>query len=353
MPRDRFSPWTRRRDNGTAVFLQQFGAADRIVLGARSLPGIIKFPLPSTLVPVEHGDEHTYVKNSILRNSTYTVWRGRSGVAVRRLAPNQGEPGGGVTPSFRAWGSCQTIPLVGGFSKGYSVSPAGIPFQFCSSTAFKSAQTSVNSLYELLAVPETPSNSGRRRAIVKDMQFVETCKIRLHGGAAVAEQLVCSPFTTANRVQSPAGSLPSYLHVGIVSDDAAGRRVFSGMFHFPRAFIPSQHHTPILTAFSPYTFNSNIPVFDSGNEFSCKRIVLLCSAYFHKLETLALNRTRKQQHGQGTQAFCLRSPILQFSFCVSANRLEKKISKPTKMAIYSRRKQMAVVNKISAYSRPK
>ncbi|KAJ8873001.1 hypothetical protein PR048_026617 [Dryococelus australis] len=44
-------------------------------------------------------------------------------------------------------------------------------------------------------------------------------------GAAVAERLDCTPRTKANRVQPPA--------VGIVPDDATGRRVLSGICRFP------------------------------------------------------------------------------------------------------------------------
>ncbi|KAJ8897807.1 hypothetical protein PR048_003157 [Dryococelus australis] len=58
-------------------------------------------------------------------------------------------------------------------------------------------------------------------------------------GAAVAERLNCSPPTKASRVQSPAGSLPEFSRVGIARDDAADRRVFSGISRFPRPCIPA------------------------------------------------------------------------------------------------------------------
>ncbi|KAJ8866855.1 hypothetical protein PR048_032716 [Dryococelus australis] len=50
------------------------------------------------------------------------------------LASNQGDPGsipGRVTPDFRMWESCRTMPLVGGFSRGSPVSPA-LSFRRCS-----------------------------------------------------------------------------------------------------------------------------------------------------------------------------------------------------------------------------
>ncbi|KAJ8898006.1 hypothetical protein PR048_003366 [Dryococelus australis] len=56
--------------------------------------------------------------------------------------------------------------------------------------------------------------------------------------ATVTEWLACSPPTKANRYQSPAGSLADFYQVGIVLDDAAGRRIFSGISRFPRPFIP-------------------------------------------------------------------------------------------------------------------
>ncbi|KAJ8867823.1 hypothetical protein PR048_031628 [Dryococelus australis] len=48
------------------------------------------------------------------------------------------------------------------------------------------------------------------------------------------ERLACSPPTEANRVQSPAIRVtPEFSHVGIVPDNAASRRIFSGISHFP------------------------------------------------------------------------------------------------------------------------
>ncbi|KAJ8875099.1 hypothetical protein PR048_022990 [Dryococelus australis] len=51
---------------------------------------------------------------------------GRSGRAVKLLASHQGEPSsipGRLIPDFPKWKSCQTMPLVGGFSRGYPVYP--------------------------------------------------------------------------------------------------------------------------------------------------------------------------------------------------------------------------------------
>ncbi|KAJ8871310.1 hypothetical protein PR048_027627 [Dryococelus australis] len=52
--------------------------------------------------------------------------RGRGDPAVNPLAPHEGELGsipGRVTPDFRMWETCRTMPLVGGFSRGSPVRP--------------------------------------------------------------------------------------------------------------------------------------------------------------------------------------------------------------------------------------
>ncbi|KAJ8866425.1 hypothetical protein PR048_032268 [Dryococelus australis] len=61
--------------------------------------------------------------------------------------------------------------------------------------------------------------------------------------AAVAEQSTCSPPNKVNRARSPAVSLPAFSQVGIVADDDASRRVFSGISRLPRPFIPAPLHT--------------------------------------------------------------------------------------------------------------
>ncbi|KAJ8895483.1 hypothetical protein PR048_000816 [Dryococelus australis] len=63
-------------------------------------------------------------------------------------------------------------------------------------------------------------------------------------GVTVAERLARSPLTKANRVQSPAGS-PGFSQVGIVPDDAVGRRVLSGISCSPP---PQFRHLSIFTS---------------------------------------------------------------------------------------------------------
>ncbi|KAJ8869651.1 hypothetical protein PR048_028644 [Dryococelus australis] len=61
-------------------------------------------------------DHNTH--NSILTQKTF---------AVNLLASHQCDPGsvpGWVSPYFRMWESCRTMPLVGGYSRGSPVSPA-------------------------------------------------------------------------------------------------------------------------------------------------------------------------------------------------------------------------------------
>ncbi|KAJ8876054.1 hypothetical protein PR048_023962 [Dryococelus australis] len=60
--------------------------------------------------------------------------------------------------------------------------------------------------------------------------------LRDYVGAAV--RTLASP-TKTNRVRFPAGPLPDFCTWGIMLDDAAGGRVFSGISNFPRSCIPA------------------------------------------------------------------------------------------------------------------
>ncbi|KAJ8896832.1 hypothetical protein PR048_002178 [Dryococelus australis] len=51
----------------------------------------------------------------------------------------------------------------------------------------------------------------------------------------------------------PGGLTPGFLHVGIVPDDAAVRRVFSGNSHFPHRCIPVLLHTHLASPSSALT----------------------------------------------------------------------------------------------------
>ncbi|KAJ8873805.1 hypothetical protein PR048_024640 [Dryococelus australis] len=84
-------------------------------------------------------------------------------------------------------------------------------------------------------------------------------------GATVAEQLASLPPTKVIQVQSPAGSL-RFLHVGIVLDDAIGRRVFSGISRFPHPFIPALLHTHLYIKSNPnlFTHSHTHPALESS-----------------------------------------------------------------------------------------
>ncbi|KAJ8888114.1 hypothetical protein PR048_007601 [Dryococelus australis] len=66
-------------------------------------------------------------------------------------------------------------------------------------------------------------------------------------GAVVAERLDCSPPTKAKRVKPPAGSHSEFSQVGIMPDDAAGRRGFLGNLTLP----PPSHSG--AAPFSPHS----------------------------------------------------------------------------------------------------
>ncbi|KAJ8888859.1 hypothetical protein PR048_008353 [Dryococelus australis] len=62
------------------------------------------------------------------------------------------------------------------------------------------------------------------------------------------------------RNETPGGVAPGFSRVGIVADDAAGRRVFSGIFRFPGPLIPALLH-PHLASPSSQNLDGPIPAF--------------------------------------------------------------------------------------------
>ncbi|KAJ8869086.1 hypothetical protein PR048_030647 [Dryococelus australis] len=56
-----------------------------------------------------------------------------------------------------------------------------------------------------------------------------------------------SPPTKGNSNSNPVGVTPGFSHVGIVTDDAAGRRVLSGISRFPHPYIPALLHAHLAS----------------------------------------------------------------------------------------------------------
>ncbi|KAJ8867547.1 hypothetical protein PR048_031349 [Dryococelus australis] len=95
----------------------------------RTIPLVSRF---SRGPPVSH--TLTFRRCSIFTLLTLIISHGLDVKSLSLLASHQGEPGsifGRVTPDFRMWESCRTMPLVGGFSRGSPVSPAP-SFRRCS-----------------------------------------------------------------------------------------------------------------------------------------------------------------------------------------------------------------------------
>ncbi|KAJ8871096.1 hypothetical protein PR048_027400 [Dryococelus australis] len=87
--------------------------------------------------PANHDYSQLAVSSLLLTTLLKAQGKGGGGhgsQAVSPLASHQGEPlsiPGRVTPDFRTWESCRTMPLVGGFSRGSPVFPA-LSFRRCS-----------------------------------------------------------------------------------------------------------------------------------------------------------------------------------------------------------------------------
>ncbi|KAJ8869375.1 hypothetical protein PR048_030951 [Dryococelus australis] len=83
------------------------------------------------------------------------------------------------------------------------------------------------------------------------MKDVYDCRCTQHGTGGrcldIFRWFNYSPPTKANWGQFPARLSRRFLHVGIVPDDASGRRVFSGISRFPCPFIPALLHTHLAS----------------------------------------------------------------------------------------------------------
>ncbi|KAJ8882999.1 hypothetical protein PR048_014838 [Dryococelus australis] len=105
------------------------------------------------------------------------------------LASHQGDPGsipGQVTPDFRIWESCRTVPFVGGFSRGSPVSPpfhsGAAPYSYQSrSSALKTpmaTHTAALSIFIRVLISILPSRKCERSSSSRR----DATRIRLPGG---------------------------------------------------------------------------------------------------------------------------------------------------------------------------
>ncbi|KAJ8878841.1 hypothetical protein PR048_019430 [Dryococelus australis] len=81
-----------------------------------------------------------------------------------------------------------------------------------------------------LKIGEAPGKFTENFSITATTRYLQ---VTMEYEAAVAQRLACSPPNMANRVKSPAGSLPDFRKWKTCQDDAAFRRVFSGMSLVP------------------------------------------------------------------------------------------------------------------------
>ncbi|KAJ8889420.1 hypothetical protein PR048_008919 [Dryococelus australis] len=82
----------------------------------------------------------------------------------------------------------------------------------------------LSSVDDYLEMAPSPCSECDRAAKVL---FLDYSSVSNKHGGTVAEQLACSPLTKANRVQSPAGSLPDFCKW------ESRWQVFSGISYFP------------------------------------------------------------------------------------------------------------------------
>ncbi|KAJ8869731.1 hypothetical protein PR048_028739 [Dryococelus australis] len=97
-------------------------------------------------------------------------------------------------------------------------------------------------------------------------------------GATVNERLGQLASHQGEPGSIPGRVTPGFSHAAIVSDEDAGRRVFSGISHFPRPFTPAQLHTRLVSLPSPLKTQT------SSLQVDVSRMFLLCTTrtqYLH------------------------------------------------------------------------
>ncbi|KAJ8870264.1 hypothetical protein PR048_029285 [Dryococelus australis] len=120
-----------------------------------------------------------------------------------------------------------------------------IPTQPCVNEDFPSAETqhatSNRQLVHQIHRDCYSDSVGAGQTPHQQLPYIQTTYRTLNREQSV----IIFPPTWANRVRFPTGPFPGLSHVGIVPDDAAGRRVFSGISSFLRPCIPALLRTPL------------------------------------------------------------------------------------------------------------
>ncbi|KAJ8890477.1 hypothetical protein PR048_009986 [Dryococelus australis] len=221
----------------------------------------------ATLRPPLAADKAQWAAPAILQGNC-----GIHNSAVRLLTTHLCEPGsipGQFCPYFRKCKTSRTLPLVGGFSQA---SPVFLPPFHSGATTYSPQSPSSCIKTSLLRAAQISSlHFPFPLVIALGRCFISTGYCDIFTPSCKSEQSAVRSFSGCDEpsqgwVSSLFGySVPARLppkrtgfnprlgysgfsHVGIVTDDAAGRRVFSGISRFPHSFIPVLFHTHLSHA---------------------------------------------------------------------------------------------------------
>ncbi|KAJ8889717.1 hypothetical protein PR048_009218 [Dryococelus australis] len=175
------------------------------------------------------------------------------------------------SPDFRKWESCRTMPLAGGSSRGSLVSLApsfrrrsifhsitligsqALTVKSCPNIFTHSPRYLLTRAFKSLAQNDGCTADGSRNApqvVVSICNRTRICQERNQPACptnayAYLDYKLITEITLASHRGEP-GSIPGrvtvFSQVGIVLDNAVGRRVFSGISRFPHPFIPAPLH---------------------------------------------------------------------------------------------------------------
>ncbi|KAJ8876033.1 hypothetical protein PR048_023941 [Dryococelus australis] len=252
-----------------------------------------------TALRARYGNWNTRCSASTLRVQTRAVigirhenpiWRGRFSLSVwlrTRHANTTAETNLGITVNRLYPGECRTRPVAA--IDEQEVTSAGEWREQLSTNAkaYKSVQFTVKSLYI--------------------DSFIYFCK---EGRGNPEARLLSSHIREPRSI--PGGIASGFSHVGIVPDDVAGWRVFSGISSFPRPLIPTSIHTHLTPPSSALkTTNSRAAQISPLTPLIYLRTLDVSYGIWNKFIYLNMSRSLVRLNHKQLVAIVSESPVVR------------------------------------------
>ncbi|KAJ8876628.1 hypothetical protein PR048_021073 [Dryococelus australis] len=161
-------------------------------------------------------------------------------------------------------------------------------------------------------IPTCENPGATRPGIETGLNWLEASSLN---SSAAASSVVSLHASRQGEPGSISGGVASgFSHVGIVLDDAAGRRVFSGVSRFPRLYIPALLHTQLASPLSalktPLMFLNDFPRHLFYNRGSRLRPATLMFPAADRRTSSERKRHTRRERFEGDRRFAPRAHSL-------------------------------------------